>query len=163
MYRKTACLAAASLILAACGTTPEERGVTGAGLGAAGGAIIGAVTGLSVVEGVLIGTGIGGATGLLTSKETLDIGDPIWKRNTVATSQPSPAAATPATTSGATSSEVRDIQTGLARLGYDPGPADGVAGPRTREAIRQYQQVNGLAMTGDASPQLAARLAEHAE
>ena len=49
--------------LAACGTTPEERGITGAGLGAAGGAIIGAVTGLTVLEAALIGTGVGGVTG----------------------------------------------------------------------------------------------------
>lgn len=164
MYRKGASLVAASLILAACGTTPEERGITGAGLGAAGGAIIGAVTGLSVLEGALIGTGVGGATGLLTSKETLDIGDPVWKRKSTATAaQPDPAQASPGTTSGATGTSaatVRGIQSGLDQLGYDPGPVDGIAGPRTREAIRQYQRVNGLAVTGEPSPQLAEHIAQ---
>jgi peptidoglycan hydrolase-like protein with peptidoglycan-binding domain len=35
--------------------------------------------------------------------------------------------------------EVMDLQWNLAVHGYDPGPADGVIGPRTRAAIEQYQ------------------------
>jgi peptidoglycan hydrolase-like protein with peptidoglycan-binding domain len=40
---------------------------------------------------------------------------------------------------------VRDIQSGLAALGYDPGPADGVTGPQTRAAIDAYRQHENLA------------------
>jgi peptidoglycan hydrolase-like protein with peptidoglycan-binding domain len=50
---------------------------------------------------------------------------------------------------------VRTIQSGLARLGYDPGPADGVAGPRTRDAVRRYQQDRKLVVDGALSPALA--------
>lgn len=32
----------------------------------------------------------------------------------------------------------------LKALGYDPGPADGILGNKTRTAIAQYQQSNGL-------------------
>lgn len=34
---------------------------------------------------------------------------------------------------------VQDTQSALVRLGYDPGPVDGIAGPRTRAAIVAFQ------------------------
>lgn len=40
---------------------------------------------------------------------------------------------------------VRDIQSRLSRLGYKPGEIDGLPGPRTIEALSQYQIENGLA------------------
>ena len=45
-------------------------------------------------------------------------------------------------------SERRRIQRGLASLGFDPGPADGLFGSRTRSAIRSYQEANGHRVTG---------------
>jgi putative peptidoglycan binding protein len=45
-------------------------------------------------------------------------------------------------------SVVADVQSELAREGYDPGPIDGVAGSMTREAIAEYQRDHGLAPTG---------------
>src|SRR5262245_23221530 len=47
--------------------------------------------------------------------------------------------------------EIMDLQWNLAVHGYDPGPADGVAGTRTRAAIEQYQTDAGLAPDGRAS------------
>ena len=47
--------------------------------------------------------------------------------------------------------EVMDLQWNLAVHGYDPGPADGVAGPRTRAAIEQYEIDAGLPADGRAS------------
>ena len=44
--------------------------------------------------------------------------------------------------------ERRRIQAGLASLGYGPGPADGLFGARTREAIRRYQAAKGFEATG---------------
>jgi osmotically inducible lipoprotein OsmB len=129
--------------LAACGSTPEERGLTGAGIGAAAGAAVGAVTGLSIVEGVLIGAAAGGATGLLTDKSQINPGEPIWKKGNK-------------TASG--SATVRDIQAGLGRLGYDAGPADGVVGPKTRATIRQYQERNNLLVDGQPSDALLAHI-----
>lgn len=43
---------------------------------------------------------------------------------------------------------VQNIQEMLANLGYDPGPADGVAGARTVGAIIAFQRSAGLAQTG---------------
>jgi peptidoglycan hydrolase-like protein with peptidoglycan-binding domain len=50
--------------------------------------------------------------------------------------------------------EVMDLQWNLAVHGYDPGPADGVAGPRTRAAIEQYQIDAQLPVDGRASSAL---------
>ena len=41
-----------------------------------------------------------------------------------------------------------EVQRALAELGLDPGPADGEFGPRTRRALRQWQQAKGLEATG---------------
>jgi len=49
-------------------------------------------------------------------------------------------------------------QAALARLGYDPGPADGLTGKRTRAAVEQYQRDSGLPVTGEITRGLAARL-----
>ena len=40
------------------------------------------------------------------------------------------------------------MQRRLAELGYEPGPADGLMGPRTREAIRALQRDRGLPRSG---------------
>jgi hypothetical protein len=42
---------------------------------------------------------------------------------------------------------VRDIQQGLAALGYEPGPADGILGRRTRSAIQSFRAREGLTGT----------------
>ena len=42
----------------------------------------------------------------------------------------------------------RRIQSALAAQGFDPGPADGVFGPRTSRAIKAWQASNGYAATG---------------
>lgn len=54
--------------------------------------------------------------------------------------------------------QVRGIQTALDALGYDPGIADGVLGPRTADAIRSFQRAEGLAVTGTVTPQLIDQL-----
>ena len=40
------------------------------------------------------------------------------------------------------------VQSGLAALGFDAGPADGMFGPRTRTAIREWQEAKGFEATG---------------
>ncbi len=45
--------------------------------------------------------------------------------------------------------QVTDVQWQLAVHGYDPGPADGVVGTRTRAAIRQYQADAALPVDGE--------------
>ena len=70
---------AATLALAACGSTTEDRALSGAALGAGGGAAVGAVTGGSPLTGALIGAG-GAAAGGLTKQSDVDLGRPVWRR-----------------------------------------------------------------------------------
>ena len=146
MRYSTSTLIVAALTLSGCGTTTEERALSGGAIGAAGGAVIGALTG-SWAVGAVLGAAGGVATGALTTPEQIDVGKPIWKSS----------AGERSTAGGRVSDDttVRAIQADLARLGYDPGPADGVAGPKTRSAIREYQQKNGLRVDGVPNSSLA--------
>jgi peptidoglycan hydrolase-like protein with peptidoglycan-binding domain len=44
---------------------------------------------------------------------------------------------------------VREAQRALRDLGYDPGPNDGLLGPKTRTALAKYQTSERLPVTGD--------------
>jgi len=44
---------------------------------------------------------------------------------------------------------VREAQSMLTKLGYNPGPADGVAGKKTRQAVRDFQKKQRLTVTGE--------------
>lgn len=43
------------------------------------------------------------------------------------------------------SDTVRQVQQQLASRGFDPGPVDGVMGPRTREALKDFHRSKGMA------------------
>ena len=73
-----ATLLVAALALSACGSTTGDRGLSGAGIGAAAGTAVGADTGLGIIEGALIGAGAGGLTGALTDEDTINLGKPWW-------------------------------------------------------------------------------------
>lgn len=53
---------------------------------------------------------------------------------------------------------VRAVQQALNERGYDAGPADGVMGSSTRDAIRTFQSDAGLPLTGRISPELTSEL-----
>ena len=72
-------LAPCLFALAACGTTKEDRAITGGLIGAGAGAVVGSAVG-ATGQGALIGAGVGAATGALTDPENIDIGKPLWKR-----------------------------------------------------------------------------------
>jgi len=59
---------------------------------------------------------------------------------------------------GLTRAGRQEVQRLLTRAGFDTGGADGVIGPASRGAIRDYQRANGLAVDGVASAALLARL-----
>lgn len=68
-------------LLCACGTTTEDRALSGVGAGAATGAGIGLVAGgIGVVPGALIGGAAGGGLGALTDAEDFNLGTPLWRR-----------------------------------------------------------------------------------
>jgi hypothetical protein len=49
---------------------------------------------------------------------------------------------------------IAGIQSSLTRLGYSPGPVDGLMGGKTVTSIRAYQSANGLLVTGQPSQAL---------
>jgi len=75
-------------------------------------------------------------------------------------SQPPIRAVAPAATAYSTPTRpaadplIEMVQTLLAERGYEPGPADGVPGRRTADAIRAYQKDAGLPETGVADEAL---------
>jgi Putative peptidoglycan binding domain len=53
---------------------------------------------------------------------------------------------------------VRQVQQALKDKGQDPGPVDGVMGSRTKDALKSYQQAEGLKATGEMDAQTLAKL-----
>ncbi len=54
--------------------------------------------------------------------------------------------------------DLKVIQAALQAQGFNPGGVDGLMGPNTERAIRQYQQAKGLEVTGRPSAVLQSRL-----
>lgn len=49
---------------------------------------------------------------------------------------------------------IKAVQKKLNKLGYDCGTADGVAGSKTKSAIKKYQKAEGLSVTGSVNKEL---------
>jgi hypothetical protein len=64
-----------SLSLAACGTSKTERALSGGAIGAGAGAVGSTLTGGSPWAGAAIGGAAGAATGALTDKDDINLGD----------------------------------------------------------------------------------------
>lgn len=73
-------IAALALALGGCGQSTSDRLLSGAGLGAAGGAVIGAATGGNPLAGAAIGAVGGAAVGALTTPSQVNAGRPVWRR-----------------------------------------------------------------------------------
>lgn len=54
--------------------------------------------------------------------------------------------------------QVRDVQMRLSRMGYPVGEVDGTLGPRTRTAVRGFQQHRGFRPSGHLDQQTLAAL-----
>ncbi len=62
---------------------------------------------------------------------------------------------------GYTGSDVRSVQELLALAGHDPGPIDGVYGPKTQAAVAEFQrQYGGLTVDGKVGPNTRTALAD---
>ena len=68
------------------------------------------------------------------------------------------AAALPAPAAAFTNPQIPGLQIALRARGYDPGPVDGIVGPRTAHAVRAFQRRAGIHADGLAGPRTRARL-----
>ena len=59
---------------------------------------------------------------------------------------------------GLSRAQIAQLQGELSDRGYDPGPQDGIVGPKVRTAIRTYQTDAGLPATGEATTNLLAHI-----
>jgi hypothetical protein len=113
-----------------------ERGVQGGVAGAIIGGIIGGGRGAGT------GAAIGAGVGLVTGAAERDAN----ARAAYESQYYAPPPGGPGL--------VYSIQSSLTRLGYSPGPIDGVMGPGTANAISQFQDANRLPIDGQPSAQL---------
>ena len=44
------------------------------------------------------------------------------------------------------------VQFALSKIGYDPGPVDGIDGPSTKAAVKAFQEATGIRADGSAGP-----------
>ena len=107
----------------------------------------------AVVEGESGGEAGGGETAAVVDEGVVDEGVAAEERS------PSPSAVEEAL--GLDRAARRVIQEGLAASGLDAGAADGLFGPGTRRALREWQAASGVTATGyvDASAAAALRVA----
>jgi peptidoglycan hydrolase-like protein with peptidoglycan-binding domain len=54
---------------------------------------------------------------------------------------------------GSRGDAVKALQAKLQAMGFNPGTVDGVFGPKTDQAVRRYQEQNGLQIDGIAGPE----------
>jgi peptidoglycan hydrolase-like protein with peptidoglycan-binding domain len=54
--------------------------------------------------------------------------------------------------------DVKQVQAALKNKGMDPGPEDGVLGPKTQQALREFQKSNNLQATGRIDEKTASAL-----
>jgi peptidoglycan hydrolase-like protein with peptidoglycan-binding domain len=83
---------------------------------------------------------------IAASKASIEAKHAKWAEKHLA--KPGKAAQPVAKPVNVTPSVVKSAQERLADKGYNPGPADGVAGPQTRSALRKFQADQGLPETG---------------
>ncbi|MGH7313971.1 MAG: peptidoglycan-binding domain-containing protein [Candidatus Rokuibacteriota bacterium] len=54
--------------------------------------------------------------------------------------------------------QVKAAQEALKQKGFDPGPADGMMGPKTRDALKDYQEAEKINQTGRLDAETMAKL-----
>jgi hypothetical protein len=126
MLLRAAIAAAIVSLTAGCASWNNmDKAEKGTAIGATTGAVAGAAVGGPV--GAAVGAGVGGVIG--HEAESPDT------RNTTATA-------------AASDSSVRAAQESLAAKGYYTGRVDGLWGPETERAVRDFQRAQGIGETG---------------
>lgn len=63
---------------------------------------------------------------------------------------------------GSKSDKIAKLQDALKSVGVDPGSADGIFGPKTKEAVLNFQKKSGLSVDGVVGPETAKALKQAA-
>ncbi len=84
----------------------------------------------------------------------------IWHSYGMAGEDGALPAATRATTFTLVVYEPEETQYSMASLGFYNGPIDGILGPQTEAALREFQKKYGLPITGNATPETITKLRE---
>jgi putative peptidoglycan binding protein len=129
------------------------------------GAVVGGIAGggqgaaIGAGSGVLAGTALGAGANVASQPGLQQQYDAVYSQCMFSRGNVVPGYGAPAYGMAPERSElVYSVQHELIRLGYLGGGADGVYGPRTRDAIVRYERANGLAVDGTPSPDLLASL-----
>jgi len=138
--------------LAACGSTDTQRATTGGLGGAAAGAVVGGPVGAVIGGAAGAGTGVAMDEGLGTKVENLTDG-----RSGSTVAQSGSRSGSAASARALSPQRVRNVQQALNDNGSDIG-VDGVWGPNTRRALREFQQSRGLNATGQLDAETVAAL-----
>ena len=133
---KTLAAIAVAAVLGGCAAWHETDRPVGTAAGAVGGAVAGAA-----VAGP-VGAVAGGVGGAYVGHET------TGKAPTTASTTSS----TRAYPSAYDTTTIRRVQQALNDRGYNAGPVDGQWGASTMDAVRRFQQVAGLPVTGELGP-----------
>lgn len=93
------------------------------------------------------------------------VGPQTWGKinqllNSSTSTSTSKPASTPLLKNGSRGEDVRRLQEILKQLGFDPGPIDGIFGPKTEAAVKAFQKKYGLVVDGIVGPQTWRKLAE---
>jgi osmotically inducible lipoprotein OsmB len=78
MKRMALATSVSLLVLSACGTSTQDRAISGGAMGAAAGGAAGYLLD-EPLAGALLGGAAGAATGAMTDKDQVDLGKPVWK------------------------------------------------------------------------------------
>lgn len=130
---KTVAAIAVAVAIGGCASWHSMDKPEGTAVGAAGGAVAGAV-----VAGP-VGAVVGGVGGAYAGHET------TGKTGSATTTT----TRTIAPISNYDPMTVRSVQQALNDRGYNAGPIDGQYGAATQDAVRRFQQVAGLPVTGE--------------
>ena len=66
------------VVLSACGTSTQDRAISGGAMGAAAGGAAGLLLD-EPLTGALLGGAAGAAAGALTDEDQINLGKPVWK------------------------------------------------------------------------------------
>jgi hypothetical protein len=93
--------------------------------------------------------------------KTDTVGDKVeraWDKTKAKTKEMKDKVASKVGSNDRASADVRSAQQALKDKGLNPGPIDGVMGPRTEAAVKEFQQKENLTVTGSLDAETNARL-----